>query len=574
MPRPTDTSLGLLAGSRSGYGDGYSRFISTVLPFNPDDWGAKGDNVTDDSNAVQEAFVQAALNPGARIRFTPGRTYLLTRAIALTAATDITIEAFGATVRQATADAEILRFNGCAGVTVCGGKWRGPSAVVAYTDVDKGALYFPRNVATPCSDVRIVDAEIYDAGCAIGCFSVDRLWVQHCYIHDYLSYGIQGRARYFNICNNRIFNCRQVGGVVAYGITMNGDAVGGFTLEQCIIGFNEIDTVPSWDGIGSHDVEDLLVIGNVIKNVRTGIDLGHLVATNVVRRLVITGNKIRQTTTDTWGGAAASLGGILIVGFSAAARVGSVVITDNLISNFFNIAGAPVAGGQVPGAIGVMHADSVTIVGNVCDEMGAAPANSSGVRVDGTVNRLTIIGNVLQGDMVTGGIRFAALTASQVTIVGNTITQTTGGNEAILISGASTITAITQEGNATNSTVPYSNTSSGTLTPSAVGVRSPAALGAGNNNDYAPQDATTLRLTSNGAGSVLTGMAGGVAGRKVRVLHIGGLTLTVNHQDAASAAANRIITPDGAAKALTVDGTADFEYDATTQRWRLVNWQL
>lgn len=107
--------------------------------------------------------------------------------------------------------------------------------------------------------------------------------------------------------------------------------------------------------------------------------------------------------------------------------------------------------------------------------------------------------------------------------------------------------------------------------------QSPAALGAGNNNNYAlpsGSDPLTARVTSNGAGSVLTGIAGGYDGRRVRIVHIAGLTLTINHQDANSAAANRIIIPDAAAKALTIDGTADLEYDSTSLRWRLINWQL
>lgn len=86
MPRPTD-ALGLLGGSRSSYGDGYSRFSADVLPFNVKDYGAKGNNVADDTRAIQEAIQEAevtiALFGGlvAASVYVPSGRYLVTASL-------------------------------------------------------------------------------------------------------------------------------------------------------------------------------------------------------------------------------------------------------------------------------------------------------------------------------------------------------------------------------------------------------------------------------------------------------------------------------------------------------------
>lgn len=57
MPQPTD-ELGLLAGSRKSYGDGYSRFSADVLPLNIRDFGGRGNGMSDDARAFTE-MIQA-----------------------------------------------------------------------------------------------------------------------------------------------------------------------------------------------------------------------------------------------------------------------------------------------------------------------------------------------------------------------------------------------------------------------------------------------------------------------------------------------------------------------------------
>jgi hypothetical protein len=99
---------------------------------------------------------------------------------------------------------------------------------------------------------------------------------------------------------------------------------------------------------------------------------------------------------------------------------------------------------------------------------------------------------------------------------------------------------------------------------------SPTALSTGNNNNYNPTGLSTAYLVrlDGGAGSpVLTGMAGGVAGRILVLCRVAGSGISIAAEDANSTAANRFTV---ARTLLDVsDGDcAQFIYDGTSSRWR------
>ncbi len=97
----------------------------------------------------------------------------------------------------------------------------------------------------------------------------------------------------------------------------------------------------------------------------------------------------------------------------------------------------------------------------------------------------------------------------------------------------------------------------------------PAALASGDNDDYAIGVSDFLRLSANGAGSAITGLDEGRSGRKLVVVNLAN-TLTLEHEDAASAAENRIITATGAAISLAVNDMAELIYDEISARWRVM----
>jgi hypothetical protein len=99
----------------------------------------------------------------------------------------------------------------------------------------------------------------------------------------------------------------------------------------------------------------------------------------------------------------------------------------------------------------------------------------------------------------------------------------------------------------------------------------PTALGAGNNNNYDPGDATILRLSANSSGSTITGVAGGHRGRQLFLVNVSANVLTIAHEDGSSTSTNRIYSPSGDDLRLGENESVRVYYDDTTDRWRIIN---
>lgn len=106
----------------------------------------------------------------------------------------------------------------------------------------------------------------------------------------------------------------------------------------------------------------------------------------------------------------------------------------------------------------------------------------------------------------------------------------------------------------------------------------PATMGT-TENDYAASgvvDRGVVRLTGHASNTVITGIlapvatpVGGVAAGQFKwLVNIAAPTITINNQDAGSAAANRIQTSTGAAVVLSQHDTMLLWYDATSGYWR------
>jgi len=108
----------------------------------------------------------------------------------------------------------------------------------------------------------------------------------------------------------------------------------------------------------------------------------------------------------------------------------------------------------------------------------------------------------------------------------------------------------------------------------------PAALASGNNNDWAGLLTGTAnngmrhwaRISGNATTSVLTGIDATAVqdGDTFELTNVSANAIDISHQDAASAAANRIISPSGATYVLAADETVLVRYDLATTRWRLL----
>jgi hypothetical protein len=109
----------------------------------------------------------------------------------------------------------------------------------------------------------------------------------------------------------------------------------------------------------------------------------------------------------------------------------------------------------------------------------------------------------------------------------------------------------------------------------------PAALSAGDNNDWAGLLTGSAnngmrhwaRVTPDGGGtSVITGIDSSSAqdGDCFKITNIGTVNLTIGHQDVASSASNRIISPTVADFVLAATQSCEVIWDAVTDRWRLL----
>lgn len=307
------------------------------------------------------------------------------------------------------------------------------------------------------TDVLVEDCEFdlfYNGLATTNC---DRVWMNKNRIRRFYFIGVLcSLSTQFSIERNIITECQQAGANIAYGITGTGDTAGGNTQTINSISFNQINGVPSWSGIMTHDVTGLIIIGNDIRDVRKGLDIGHFASTNVLNDIVISGNCIQSTATDTYSGGIAESGGILVEGYDSTHTVNNVTITGNVIRDFFRVVG--MVGSGNPSNISVVHCTHVAIDGNTIVTAGSVISNA-GVLVAGRCDSLSIAGNNFQGSMALGGIRFATVTSDVTAISGNTVLQNTTTDPGIQIV-SSTLSAFNNIGNATNSSAPYVATSS------------------------------------------------------------------------------------------------------------------
>ena len=253
---------------------------------------------------------------------------------------------------------------------------------------NRGIIHF-----TECSDVRIENLEVKTGFDLIWVSNSDRVWIQNNNVHYFQRHGIvTGESTDIHVDHNTIYDCQETGANNAYGIQSTGDNAGGDAQVRCSIIGNTITNIKSWDGIMTHDTNDIDISHNVITDVRTGIDVGHSGSTNVVENIRIIGNYLEGTSTDTFGGASAQNNGIAIVGTSSTS-VENVVISGNEITNF----GDSAMTASTPGGIRISNVTNCTVTGNNiydCDR--GVAAVEGGIIITGNIDTLNIIGNTLR----------------------------------------------------------------------------------------------------------------------------------------------------------------------------------
>lgn len=415
----------------------------------------------------------------------------------------------GARIKHTTAGRGIVSGVNLTGVSIKGVQFEGLGSATLPLDSIGGYSSGITGLVTltGCTDVEIercAASGFYNLISTINCIDLD---VTRNRLTSWMLYGVMASlSDRFTIDHNYIVGCDQAGAANGYGVSATGNEAGGNPQEGCSVSFNTIRGIPSWDGIMTHDVSGLRVIGNDIRDVRIGIDLGHNIATNVVRDLIVALNYIESTTTNTWGATPGAHNGILVTGYDASNLVDGASIIGNEVKNFFNTVGMVGSGG--PSHITVQFCDRAVIQGNRVRN-GGAVIGASGIYVVGGNNGLVVSGNSVEGTMAPGGIRLASVTAETATITGNSIKQTNTADRGVYITG-STITSLAIGDNATNSTIPFSSATS-TLTMASNDIVGTFTLGAAITSTIANVNVTagcTILLTpTNAAAATLQGSA-------------------------------------------------------------------
>lgn len=421
----------------------------------PEGFGAKGDGVTDDTLSLQ-----AAIDAAAGQSFRAVNTYLITAALVLPSESTLVLD--GATITQATAGLHIMEAVSATNIRVLGGTFVGAGS--STTPASGVGIYGPGATALislmTCTNVEVTGVECSDFYSGIAVVGCTRANVHQNYVHNWYLYAVLASESVdFQVESNWLVGCDQAGAGNGYGVAATGDAAAGRTQRNGSISGNTIRDIPSWDGIMSHDCDGLRIVGNDIRNVRTGIDIGHVNATNVIANVLVADNYIEATTTNTWGASIAIHNGIGINGYSASVLPTNVVVHNNTVSGFYGTAGWSYTGNL--GSIAIQSADAL-IGGNCVHNQGnivELAASVPGIYAIDQSGQLSIISNRFHGYAHSGGVRLANVLATAVTITGNVIHQLVTTDLGIYITG-STIPSIAIGHNATNAVEPLGHDAS------------------------------------------------------------------------------------------------------------------
>lgn len=409
--------------------------------------GAVGDGIVDDTAAIQAAATAAE---GKTLLFpAPSVKYKVTGTITLLSNT--TIIGIGRPLIETTSKTlPIFQGGVVTNITIKGLRLKGAGSDGAAGDL--GLIDINQSVTNGAANIRIFDNEVSNFRNGICVVRAENVWIERNYVHNFYRYGILASGSYnFHIDRNNVYDCDFAGADNAYGVMATGNFAGGKPTDASSISFNKIANIPAWDGIMSHDVDGLSIIGNDIRNVRMGVDLGMGLITNIIKNVRISGNYIKATLVDTWGGALANHGGILVTGWNSGNLITNVAISNNIIDGFFSVAGMTVWSGGSSN-ITVEYTRRATVTGNVIINAGdaAPPPDNAGIWIVGECDGIVVSGNTMQGTMVYGGVRFSGATGIVACVSGNVVRQNNTAHPGIKVA-SSTIETFALGDNSSNS---------------------------------------------------------------------------------------------------------------------------
>lgn len=352
-------------------------------------YGAAGDNVTDDSDAVQKAF-----DSGAVVTGIAGNTYFCdTTQIEIPAGAKASL--YGVALRTAVNGATFLTCTGgdieLLGVEIYG---RGNGAAT----LGENLLTFSgADASNYLSGLLLKDCYLHDVGffAVYSQFGAD-VDILSCYFDD-IAYAavIADSPRNWRVNGNQITDITPGSSGLAYGISFsrNDGATSVATYPapvDCAACNNVIKGITIWEALDTHGGNRITFANNLIFDCKYGINASPIPAVPLApSNITITGNVIFSGSVSSDPGRAIGSGG-----YDAGHACGNIIIANNIIKSYG-------AASNEDGAVMLQFTDGAVIVGNVIEN-----SRGAGICLFNGNNAFLVAGNAVRG--ILNGVASAA----------------------------------------------------------------------------------------------------------------------------------------------------------------------
>lgn len=403
------------------------------------DFGAIGDGITDDADAII-----SAINSGAKYIYFNDGIYKISKTINLID----NIKLYGGSGAKIKSLVPIaMQAKTKSNITIEGLEFEGAGASVVPTVVEDGLLNFGTILsADACTNVTVKNCKVHSAYTCISARYGENTQILDSEVFNFSLYGvILSRNNGFNVSRNWVHDSI-VTGSNAYCVMATGGGGDNPDQTQCKIVGNRLENVPSWSAIMSHSIQSLIVADNTMINVRNGVDITVASGTQI-RNVIVSNNYIEGTSVDSWSGGAAANTGVFIAtgGTVAVNTAANIVISGNIISKF----GSHNQPTQGIGAILLSNAANVSVNGNTIIQPDGISNSVAGIFVSSFNSNLSIVGNIVRSENIRSCITVANATIDGLSIVGNVFSHSNSASTSAKIRiQSSTIDGVSIEANA------------------------------------------------------------------------------------------------------------------------------
>ena len=505
------------------------------------DFGAVGDGLTDDTAAIQACY---AANPGRTIWHGDGYTYLISSSLTLYSGSKYIGKS-------------IIKQKNSAGIA--GPMMTGTSVsnvVVEGLEIDGNAT---NNAA----------AQTYGIKFLTGTNNI----VQGCNVHDVTQAGIYFASEtYSKVLGNQVINCGRNLGTDNHGIMLISNIATALTGIVC-----QGNTVVNAyrKGITVYNatpgtINGVSIDGNVVNGCATGgiyTANPNAVIHGYQRGISITGNVCYNNYVNI---EAACMSGGVVAGNTCDTTSGGqgIYIADCIYSSF---TGNTVINSQADGIkiIGLtINPTGLTVSGNTIALSSQAGAGTYDGLDLNSVTYSTIVGNVMLGESASPkqgyGIQESG-TSDFNLYANNRIANTQTGTLAQFVGANNAIQSTSGTQTSVNAATPNNTLDiNGGLS---IRDQSITVVNGANNDVALPSNAGTLYTIGPTGAYNVSGIAGGVSGRKLTLMNYTAQTMTLNHNSGSSSAGNRILIGGSADLAISGFGAAELTYISGASAW-------